>query len=256
MEVYNTVNTLNVSGIKSVSMVDEPGKSVSIVYLQGCNFDCHFCHNSELIPPKGENSKKVTVDELVGRLSENFLIDGVIFTGGEPLLQPALLDFVKAMQGKFDVLGVDTNGTNPKLVQAISPYLTRIAMDVKASFEHYADVVGKPVNIDQVKKSIEFLCERSRDEGRVEFRTTYAPPALEIEDLMAVAEMLEDAGFSGEHRSFYVIQQYIPSDGVKDAYRQAFTTVPLDDLTIIANKVKEYGIPVAIRTVEKGYQEL
>jgi len=249
------VETLNISGIKSVSMVDEPGKSVSMVYLQGCNFDCHFCHNSELIPPRSKNSKKVTAGDLIGRLSENFLIDGVIFTGGEPLLQPALLAFVSALEGKFEVLGVDTNGTNPERLQALSPHLSRIAMDVKSSLDHYTDVVGKPVNVDQVKKSIEFLCERSRDE-RVEFRTTYAPPALGIDDLIAIAEMLEDAGFSGEHRSFYVIQQYIPSDGVKEAYRQAFTTVPLDDLVIIANMVKEYGIPVAIRTIEKGYQEL
>ncbi|MEX2684640.1 MAG: anaerobic ribonucleoside-triphosphate reductase activating protein [Candidatus Sigynarchaeota archaeon] len=244
---------LYIAGMKSQSLVDEPGKAVAIIYLQGCNLDCGFCHNSALIPMFTKESKKITVDQLLENLAGNFLIDGVVFTGGEPLLQPNIIDFVKAVKAKIPFVAVDTNGTNPVLLAQVSPLLDRVAMDVKTAMENYPKVVRRNVNVDNVRESIDILCERSRKIGRVEFRFTYAPPANSIDDIMAIADHLKHAGFSGKFGSYYVIQQYLPSDGVRKTNRKSYETVVADKLRIIAANVKKYDIPVAIRCQELGY---
>jgi pyruvate formate lyase activating enzyme len=248
--------TLYIAGLKSQSLVDEPGHAVAMVYLQGCNLDCGFCHNSLLIPMFTKKSKKTSVTQLLEKLADNFLIDGVVFTGGEPLLQPNLIHFVKVLAEKYAFVGVDTNGTNPALLAKISPHVTRIAMDTKASLESYPAVVNKPVDVEKIKESIDFLCERSRDTGRVEFRMVYAPPAVSLDDVMAIADHLAAAGFSGNFKSRFVIQQYMPSDGVREDRRKSFQTLTVDQFQIIANNVKTYGIPVAIRCQERGYFEV
>lgn len=82
---------------------------------------------------------------------------------------------------------------------------------------------------------------------------TYAPPANSIDDIMAIADLLEQSGFSGNYKSHFVIQQFMPSDGVREANRKAYETVVVDKLRIIARNVKGYNIPVAIRCQEQGY---
>ncbi len=243
---------LYIAGMKSQSFVDEPGKTVAMVYLQGCNLDCGFCHNSVLIPMFTRESKKTTVEQLLESLADNFLIDGVVFTGGEPLLQPNIIHFVKAIREKIPFVGIDTNGTNPVLLAETSPHLDRIAMDIKTALDTYPRVAGKNVNVDQIRKSIDFLCKRSRESGRVEFRMTYAPPANTIDDIMAIADHLKYTGFSGNHGSRFVIQQYLPSDGVREANRKSYETVVAEKLQIIASNVKKY-VPTAIRCQELGY---
>ncbi|MBN2150494.1 MAG: anaerobic ribonucleoside-triphosphate reductase activating protein [Candidatus Lokiarchaeota archaeon] len=244
---------LYIAGMKSQSFVDEPGKTVAMIYLQGCNFNCGFCHNSALIPMFTRESKMTSVEQLLESLADNFLIDGVVFTGGEPTLQPGIVDFVKAVRAKIPFVGVDTNGSNPARLAAASPHLDRVAMDFKTSLDNYPRVVGKDVNVDKVRESIDLLCARSREFGRVEFRLTYAPPAITVDDVMAVADHLMQAGFSGNHGSRFVIQQYLGSDGVREANRKSYETVVVDKLRIIATNVKEFQIPVAIRCQELGY---
>lgn len=238
--------------MKSQSFVDEPGKTVAMIYLQGCNLDCGFCHNSVLIPMFTRESKKTTVEQLLESLADNFLIDGVVFTGGEPLLQPNIIHFVKAIREKIPFVGIDTNGTNPVLLAEISPHLDRIAMDIKTALDNYPRVAGKNVNVEKVGKSIDLLCKRSRESGRVEFRMTYAPPANTIDDIMSIADHLKYTGFSGNHGSRFVIQQYLPSDGVREANRKSYETVVAEKLQIIASNVKKY-VPTAIRCQELGY---
>ncbi len=245
------------AGMKAPSLVDEPKKSVAVVYLQGCNFSCQFCHNSPLIPMPSPSFKKTPLSKLVARLEENFLIDGVIFTGGEPTLQPGLVDFIEALSGRFEVLGVDTNGINPGMLERIDQHVSRFAMDIKASFDRYPLVANKnSVPVDIIKKSIEFLCERSMKKGRFEPRITFASPLVKEDDIRAVGEYLLDKGFSDKFKSTFVIQQYHASDGVSEEYRNTFKNVPVEELVRIGTEVKKIGIPVAIRCQEKGYFEL
>lgn len=245
-----------IAGMESQSMVDEPGHVVAMIYLQGCGFSCGFCHNSPLIPMPTPASKKTSLDDLMEVLEGNFLIDGVVFTGGEPTLQPALPAFIEAMHDRYKVVCLDTNGTNPTMIEQVSPNLTRIAMDIKASLDRYDDVVGKSVNIEKIEKSISLLCHRSMDVGRVEFRTVYAYPRVTLDDILAIARMIRGAGFSGNFRSFFVIQQYMPSDGVREECKDDYQVATVDQLEAIAEYVKDIGIPVAIRCQERGYFEI
>ncbi|MFX0099720.1 MAG: anaerobic ribonucleoside-triphosphate reductase activating protein [Candidatus Hodarchaeota archaeon] len=247
---------LHVAAIKSLSMVDEPRKSVAVVYLQGCNYQCEFCHNSSLIPMPSEGSNRVDLSKLRDVLYENFLIDGIIFTGGEPTLHPNLLGFVKALSEEYSFIGIDTNGSNPNYLKKLVPYLSRVSMDIKTSLENYEKIVKKKVNTSIIEESIKYLCNSPHESLRVEFRTTYTPPVMDLNDLMAIGELLSDSGFSSGNGNFYVIQQYMPSKGVLKEHKLKFQSVPVDDLVIIGNNLKEYGIPVAIRCQERGYFEL
>ncbi|MHA1681568.1 MAG: radical SAM protein [Promethearchaeota archaeon] len=248
--------TLNVAGMKSPSMVDEIHKSVAVIYLRGCNFNCGFCHNAPLIPRAAKPSDVFTIPRLLQRFEDNFLIDGVIFTGGEPTLQPNLLEFVKVFEKRYEVVGVDTNGSNPALVKKLSPHLYRIAMDVKSSIENYSKVTRVPIKGEDIKESIKFLCERSRATGRVEFRLTYLPSLISMDDIMAMGDFLVENGFSSNFESRFTLQQYIPNDGVREQFKQEFKSVPVEDLIIIGESLQSMGLPVSIRSQENGYDDL
>ncbi|MHA1369544.1 MAG: radical SAM protein [Promethearchaeota archaeon] len=245
-----------IGGVKAPSLVDEPGKSVAMVYTRGCNFNCEFCHNSDLIQKPLPESRKVGLKRLKEYLSTNFLIDGFVFTGGEPTLQLNLKHIITGLNGECSVLGMDTNGSNPAFLKETSGLFTRIAMDIKTRLENYSLVANARVNTSRIKESIEFLCNRSWNQGRVEFRTTYAPPLVNEDDLYAIGRFLAEHSFSDNYNSFYVIQQYIPSDGVREEFRYKFKTIPFEEIILIAEKISDLGIPVAIRSQEKGYFEL
>lgn len=249
-------NTLDVASIKTVSLVDEPGKSVSVVHLQGCNFNCGFCHSAALIPFKAPGTVSLALDDFMSSMAEVFLVDGVVFTGGEPLLQPAIESFLKSVRERFDVAGVDTNGSLPKMLRKVSPHATRIAMDFKAPLTRYEEATRTPVNVAAIKESVSFLCERSRETGRVEFRITYVPPLLSIEDVITMGDVLRDHKFSDNFQSHLVLQQYVASRGVREETKNDFKTVPHDDLVILAKNIASCGLPVAVRSMEKGYVKI
>ncbi|MHA1794266.1 MAG: radical SAM protein [Promethearchaeota archaeon] len=249
-------HSLYIAAIKSLSLVDEVHKSVAVLYLKGCNFNCKFCHNSGLIPFPEKGSNKTDLDAILQRLEENMLIDGVVFTGGEPTLQAELLYFAKEISDRYEVVCVDSNGTNPKMLEKLSPFMYRIAMDIKTVLEKYETVANSKVDLGKIERSIDFLCERSKNIGRVEFRTTFTPPLVTTDDLIGIGYMLKEHGFSDKYNSKFVIQQYVSSDGVRKNYKNAFKTVPFDELEIIGKNIKDIGVPVAIRSIEKGYLEL
>ena len=235
-----------VAGIEPQSLVDEPGHVVAIIYLQQCNLNCGFCHNSSLIPRNAPGTARMTGEQIVEKLSGNFLIDGVIFTGGEPTMQPGIVDVVKVARDKFSFVGIDTNGTNPRVIEQVSPHVSRIAMDIKTTFEKYPVVAGKNVNIDEIRRSISALCRRSVNGGRVEFRTTLALPLVSADDVAWIADYLISEGFSGNFNSRYVIQQYVASAGVRPG-KIAFETMTAESIHDLASEIKKQGIPVATR---------
>lgn len=197
---------MQIQGLQKVTLLDYPGRVACTVFLGGCNFRCPFCHNSSLLEQNAP--AELDSEALLAFLKKRQgLLDGVVFTGGEPLLRqelPALLRQVKALGYPVKL---DTNGSRPGALRAVleAGLADYVAMDVKNSLSRYGETCGLPgMDTAAVEESIALLLE-----GRVdyEFRTT------------AVAELHDDASFAdmgkllrGARR--YAIQCFADRDSV------------------------------------------
>ena len=177
-----------IGGIQKTTLVDFPGKVAAIVFTQGCNFRCGYCHNPELLEhsKNSDFNKNDFLDFLKTRIGK---LDGVVITGGEPTLQKGLYDFIKEIKSLGFAVKLDTNGTNPIIVEKLinDNLLDYIAMDIKAPFDKYTKITGVGVDIENIKRSIELIKNSSVD---YEFRTTVLKSQLSLMDLFLVSFFL------------------------------------------------------------------
>lgn len=181
---------MNICGLQKLSMVDYPGKLAATVFTGGCNLRCPFCHNALLVTRLGE-SPRLDTDEILNFLrSRRGLLDAVVLSGGEPLLQPGAADFLAAVKNMGYPVKLDTNGCYP---DALAEILRRglvdyVAMDVKNSKEKYAATVGLPgFDIAPVEESIRIIRESGVD---YEFRTTAVREFHSADDFAAIGRWL------------------------------------------------------------------
>ena len=160
-----------VSGLQKMTLLDFPGKVACTVFLQGCNFRCPFCHNSDLLGGKGP--EPIPVETLLAFLEKRVgLLDGVCITGGEPTLQsqlPALLKQIKALGYSIKL---DTNGSRPDVLQTLveENLVDYVAMDIKNCPERYCETAGMDEKLlASVEKSAAYLLSGAVD---YELRTT------------------------------------------------------------------------------------
>lgn len=162
---------MHIAGLQKMTLLDFPGKVACTVFLQGCNFRCPFCHNSDLLGKDGPEG--MTDEELLKFLDKRRgLLDAVCITGGEPTLQPELEKLIRAIKEMGYAVKLDTNGARPEVLKKLSRegLLDYVAMDIKNSPEGYGETVGIPrLTFDVVEESVRFLLE---GEQPYEFRTT------------------------------------------------------------------------------------
>ena len=169
------------------SVIEFPDKISSVVFIGGCNLRCPFCHNLDLVLPEllkriPDIPQSKIIDELKNRKG---FIDGVSFTGGEPLLSPELPDFIKKIKEEVKLdIKIDTNGTLPGKLREVLPFVDYIAMDVKTSPLKYPLATGDKAEFKNVEKSIEIIKETEN----YEFRTTMVPGIVNKEDIKKICE--------------------------------------------------------------------
>lgn len=193
-----------IQGLQKLTLLDYPGKVACTVFTAGCNFRCPFCHNASLVIGTRKN-KCISEEEVFTFLKRRQgILDGVCVTGGEPLLQRGIEQFlVKIKELEYEIK-LDTNGSFPdKLRQLVQEGLVDyVAMDIKNSREHYGKTVGLD-NYDtkKVEESVEYLLQ-----GRVdyEFRTTVVQEFHQRADFEAVGEWIQGA-------KHYYLQQFADS---------------------------------------------
>jgi pyruvate formate lyase activating enzyme len=176
-----------IAGWVKTSLVDYPEKISSVVFTQGCNMNCFYCHNKELIPLEKE-SKFDEVEILQWLRKRSSIVEGVVVTGGEPTLQKDLGDFLKSVKKLGLKTKLDTNGTQPEVLEKLleDGMLDFIAMDIKAPLEKYSQICGKSFDKSFDKSSVEeslTLIRNSKIDH--EFRTTLAP-GLNPEDIRRI----------------------------------------------------------------------
>lgn len=188
---------MHISGFEKFTLLDYPGKMVAVVFTPGCVFRCPFCHNPELIEPHDTESKKLFLENREEEFFE-FLarrkgkLDGVCITGGEPTLQKDLQSFIDRVKDMGFLVKLDTNGLFPHIVEKIleSGKVDYWAMDIKHTKEKYGLAVGKDINIDSIKKSVELLMTHAKE---YEFRTTVVPGIHTEEDFEEIGQWIKGA---------------------------------------------------------------
>jgi len=198
-----------ISGLQKMTLLDFPGKVACTVFLQGCNFRCPFCHNSQLL---GAGAEKIMDTEqfltfLKGRRG---LLDAVCVSGGEPTLTPGLEELLRAIKALGYSVKLDTNGSRPQVLKALvaEGLVDYVAMDVKNSPARYGETVGvSQPDLQSVEESLRFLLA-----GNVgyELRTTVVLP---LHDDASIAEMGRWVGAMGKPAKWY-LQKFTDRDTV------------------------------------------
>jgi len=164
-----------IASFQKFTMVDYPGHAATTIFTVGCNFRCPFCHNPELVLGTaslgGDKMLKEFFDFLKKRKGK---LDAVCITGGEPTLQPDLLEFMEKIKKLGYLVKLDTNGTRPDVVKKAldRKIVDYIAMDIKNSLKNYEKTVNAKVDLDRIKMSVELIRSSKID---YDFRTTVVP---------------------------------------------------------------------------------
>ena len=157
-------------GIDKLSLLDYEDKVSVVLFSKACNFRCPFCHNGDSVLNAQE---ELNFDDILAFLKTRIgLVDAVVFTGGEPTLEPNLEVKIKKVRELGFAIKLDTNGTNPELLEKLldDKVVDYVAMDIKNSPSLYAETCGvNQINIENIKKSISIIMKKAPD---YEFRTT------------------------------------------------------------------------------------
>jgi pyruvate formate lyase activating enzyme len=191
---------MTINGMQKLTLLDYPGNVACLIFTQGCNFRCPFCHNSGLLD-MNNNCEKIDEKEVFKYLEKRRgLLDGVCISGGEPLLQKDIEDFIRKVKDLGYKVKLDTNGSSPKKLKQLieDGLIDYVAMDIKNDFLNYDKTAGMCTNIDNIKKSIEII-ENSNIE--YEFRTTIVKQFHDVGKLEKIIQYI------GPNARYY-IQNY------------------------------------------------
>ena len=199
---------MRIGGFQRLSLVDYPGKIAAVIFTQGCNFRCRYCHNASLVCPRSFNTlvdEGVVLSYLDARMQK---IEGVVITGGEPTIQEGLLGFMTRIKQKGFLIKLDTNGTNPDMVRyAINlKLIDYIAMDVKTSWEKYDALANVKVNTAALKETLDIILSSKIP---YQFRTTVVKQFCLEDDLNNIQ------GYIGSATA-YRVQPFVESKQIID----------------------------------------
>lgn len=197
---------MNIQGLQKMTLLDFPGKVACTVFLGGCDLRCPFCHNSDLIDG---GAPTVMDDTALLKFLEKRrgLLDGVAFTGGEPLLRSDLKELIVKVRALGFAVKLDTNGSHPERLKELldEKLVDYVAMDIKNSPTRYGETVGVPgLDLAPFRESARLLMESG---VAYEFRTTVVAELHDETSFEEIAQWL-----SGAERFF--LQRFTDRDSV------------------------------------------
>jgi len=230
------MSTIKLGGLQKSSLIDYPKKISAVIFTQGCNFRCPYCHNPELIEGNNEKERgKRIIEFLQSRIGK---LDGVVITGGEPTLHKDLPAFIKQINDLGFCVKLDTNGTNPDMLRQLieEKLIHYVAMDIKAPIEKYNDVVCAKVNTDNILKSINILKYADID---YEFRTTVVKSQLTHADFEKIGMLIQGS-------PKYYLQRFLPTKILDESFLNQ-TTYSDEEFALIIKTLKKYIKQVELR---------
>ena len=205
---------MKIAGIQKLTLLDFPGRCAATVFTPGCNLRCPFCHNASLVEP--ESVKKAETDgtffsedQVLEILKERFgRLTGLAMTGGEPLMQDGLLEFLRRVKDLGYEIKLDTNGTYPQKLSAAlaSGLIDYVAMDFKNSRSSYAKTVGLAADAadtlyNLTLQSAEIIAKSSAEH---EFRTTVSAQLHTIEDIKEIAKSIAVLSGNASNEKYFI----------------------------------------------------
>jgi pyruvate formate lyase activating enzyme len=229
---------MKIGGLQRISLIDYPGRISAIVFTQGCNFRCPYCHNPELVDP-AQYGLNLPEEEVISFLEKRRgKLDAVTVTGGEPTLQPDLERFLQNIKKMGYLTKVDTNGSNPDVLERLirGRGVDYLAMDVKGPLKKYEWIVNAKFETAKIRRSIELITASGIE---YEFRTTVVRSQLDYKDLIATTGMLKKA-------RFYVLQPFMPQKTLDNQFMSQ-SSYSTEEFAAIQKKMESKRLRIIIR---------
>ena len=229
-----------IAGLQKLTLLDYPGHMACTVFTGGCNLRCPFCHNASLVLPEKLGGFMDEEEFFAFLRKRQGILEGVAITGGEPLLQKDMPDFLRRIRELGYKIKLDTNGCYPeKLMEIVSAGLVdRVAVDIKNSPELYGSTVGIPgFDVKAVEKSKDFLLEGSVE---YEFRTTA------VKGLHTAESIAEAARWIAGAREYYLQQFKNSGELIDGAGLGSFTE---DEMNTLLKAAAEFVPAVQLRGI-------
>jgi pyruvate formate lyase activating enzyme len=203
-------DALQAGGFVPLSTTDYPGRLAAVVFCQGCPWGCGYCHNPHLIPtaPACREQAPAWPDILARLSARRGLLDAVVFSGGEPLLQRGLGAAMREVRALGFKVGLHTGGAYPERLETVLPLCDWVGLDIKAPFARYDAVTGAPGSGARARASLELLVQSGVSH---ECRTTVHRSLHPLHELLGLAEELLLQGVE-----CYVLQPF-RAQGCRDA---------------------------------------
>lgn len=230
---------MKIAGLVKSSTVDFPEMLSAVIFTPGCNLDCFYCHNRALLGDSITLLEKSDVMDFL--LRRRHLLDGVVFSGGEPTLQAGLGEMIGQVRRLGYKIKLDTNGTRPHVLRKLldAGLLDYVAIDCKAPWSRYAEFCDcNPADITAIHESFHILANSSVN---WEARTTVIPQ-LSTADLTEMARVLPMA-------PVYILQRYIrPAiHRAEDRFRLDASGFTPGSLVLLAEELRQYQPNIRVR---------
>ncbi len=225
-----------------ISSIEYHEKISLVIFMAICPLSCPYCHNSELL----EGGEEKTLDSIFKIIDDSVdFIDAVVISGGEPLVQLndliAILKYSKELKLKTKL---DTSGYSPKRLKKVLNYLDYLAIDVKAPYDKYGEIIGSNIG-NQVEKSVKIANDQVN--LFLECRTTYVPDLLNPEDIKQISREIDC--------DLYTLQQFRNKNVLKNSLEDIANPKP-QELRKIAEEIKPVLNKVKIKTAEFGEESI
>lgn len=203
-----TARPIQAGGLVPFSSADYPGQLAAVIFIQGCPWRCGYCHNPHL---QARNTGHTQCwGQLIELLKKRIgLLDAVVFSGGEPTLDPGLYTAIQEVKTLGYKIGLHTAGIYPRRLQAILPLLDWVGLDIKTSFTRY-DTLTKGKHSHRGPQDCLRLLQHSQI--AYECRTTLHPALHTPEQIWELALSLQ----AFEVKRF-VLQRF-RTEGCADSY--------------------------------------
>jgi pyruvate formate lyase activating enzyme len=222
---------MQVGGLQKNSMIDYPGKISCVLFLSGCNFDCPYCHNPQLVRPCPPSKTTLGTRQVLDFLEHRRgLLDGVVISGGEPTLQKELAPLCLDIKSMDYPVKLDTNGSQPQVLQNLirDGLVDYVAMDIKTDPLAYSPLIQKAADTGAILASIQIILESGLPH---EFRSTCIKPLVDRRVVSTIAQYINGA-------ALYALQQFHAADVLHPDFFEnddrLFTSPELAQLQAIA----------------------
>lgn len=227
---------MQIGGFQKFSMIDYPNHISAVLFTQGCNFRCPYCHNPELVDPNRMKPALDTEKIMAFLKARKTKLDAVCITGGEPTIQPDIVDFCQQIKDMGYKIKLDTNGSQPNVLEELCflKLVDFVAMDIKAPLDRYEWVTQVPVPAGAIERSIQILRTFRKER---EFRTTVVHPLLGLVDVEKILGLF----IRGET---YCLQKYVGKQTL-DANPKQYAPFS----TMLMHTVSQKAVPLGVNLI-------